>query len=434
MFVFEKYKALLKDRFLLNVTKLTITTLLAQVISLLSLTFLTRLYSADAFGVLSLYMAALSIATVVSTLHFEVSITAPKSDSDAVNLFFLCLGLIFLTAWALSIWVGFFPSSFVNLFKIQPLEPYLWALPFGLIFVGFYNVSSYFCIRKQAYGAIAGARIVQSISQAIVQIVAGLFHAGPIGLLLGDVACQSAGSSRLFVKQAFPVINQNWSLVSWERIKSLAAIYKKFPYFGFPSELIITFGTSLPLIFIGKGWGVEALGYYMVALRISEVPLSLLGRSIGKVYLGEAMSCYNQSIGELRALFWRTSLQLGVIGIVIVPLASFGFYFISPYIFGQKWETSGLYCVLLIPLALSRFIVSPILQISSVIQKQNIELVISIIRVIAIVVLFELADRRDWPFVNVLVSYSILSAIIHAVFYLTFVVLVLKDKGKTTAE
>ena len=74
-------------------------TVIAQVIGLLITPILTRLYAADAFGEMALFMSISSIIGVVACLKYELAIVIPKEDDEAVAV----LSVSFLSVLAVSL-------------------------------------------------------------------------------------------------------------------------------------------------------------------------------------------------------------------------------------------------------------------------------------------------------------------------------------------
>ncbi|MEN8704403.1 MAG: O-antigen translocase, partial [Polaribacter sp.] len=58
---------------------------LSQVLIYASILLLTRLFSAELFGIYVLFSSATIILKPLATLQFEFSIVLPKKDEDAIN-------------------------------------------------------------------------------------------------------------------------------------------------------------------------------------------------------------------------------------------------------------------------------------------------------------------------------------------------------------
>lgn len=84
-----------RSSFFSNVLKLVSGTTLAQVITILSAPIISRLFAPQAFGVLNVFTSIAGIVSIVICLRYEYAIILPEDDTDAINIFALCLIIAF---------------------------------------------------------------------------------------------------------------------------------------------------------------------------------------------------------------------------------------------------------------------------------------------------------------------------------------------------
>ena len=63
----------------------------AQALTVLALPLLTRIYSPEEFSLLAIYVAMLTMLSVVACLRLEIAIPLPDNDNEAANLLGLAL-------------------------------------------------------------------------------------------------------------------------------------------------------------------------------------------------------------------------------------------------------------------------------------------------------------------------------------------------------
>ena len=83
-----------KNTFVYGVSLLLGGTAGAQMLTVLAAPLLTRLYSSEDFGLLSVYTSLLALIGVVSSLRYELAIPLPEDDGEAANV--AVLSLIFV--------------------------------------------------------------------------------------------------------------------------------------------------------------------------------------------------------------------------------------------------------------------------------------------------------------------------------------------------
>ena len=72
-------------------------TAVAQLIGIVTMPIITRLYLPSEMGILAVYSSVLAIFGIGATLRYEFAYALPKENDDAINLFGLCLILLCLT-------------------------------------------------------------------------------------------------------------------------------------------------------------------------------------------------------------------------------------------------------------------------------------------------------------------------------------------------
>src|SRR5690606_17358759 len=168
----------------------------SQLVVILLTPVITRLYSADEYGVLGVYSSVLALTLVGAGLRYEAAIPLPRSTRAAANL----LALSLVSNVAVSVLLGVVVLARGNdiaraLGLSQP--SILWFVPVGVLLAGIYQSLSHLAIRRSAFGTLARTRLLQSTFQGVVQITVGALGAGAAGLVSGHVVGQSAGVRQL---------------------------------------------------------------------------------------------------------------------------------------------------------------------------------------------------------------------------------------------
>ena len=130
----DKLKGLFKGRFIRNVGILAGGTAFSQLVALLVLPLLTRIYTPEDFTVLATYASILSLMTVIACLRFEIAIPIPKENDSAINL--LALSVLSVIGITLLTWLGvFFLDDWINKLTNHRLDRYLWLVPLGVFII-----------------------------------------------------------------------------------------------------------------------------------------------------------------------------------------------------------------------------------------------------------------------------------------------------------
>jgi O-antigen/teichoic acid export membrane protein len=382
MDVLGKLRAFLpENRFVRNVGVIFGGTSLGQGIVILTSPLLTRLYTPGNFGVLAVYASLLGIVVVVASLRYEVAITLPERDEDAANLLVLSLGILVLMSLFMGIVVAFLGDQIARLTGTPTLGPYLWLLPLGVLIVGIYQVFNFWAVRKRAFTHIARTRLSQGIGQTLTQIALGFSKWGSVGLIAGQVVGQAAGSTTL-ATLARRKDKATFKAVHLADVCRLARRYRRFPMLSSGTALLNSVGLFGPALLLAAFYGPQVAGWFALSQRVVGVPMTLLGMAVGQVYQGEFSHAARHNHEQLSSLFWRTAKGLSIVGLLFVVLVTLPAPWLFPLVFGREWVESGVYVQVLSLMFLLQFVFSPISATFDVLERQDLDLLREITRLV----------------------------------------------------
>ena len=166
----NKTKSLLpKNLFVRNVFVLTIGSMGSQATIVVVSPILTRLFTPEDFGILSVYGTVLALIGVISTLRYHLAIPLAKKNEDAYGLVALCLMSTSLIAVITFFGVWFYRYDVAKFFSNEAIADYFWILPCGVAALGLYQTLNYWLIRSQNFTKISASKLVRAVSTVVVQ-------------------------------------------------------------------------------------------------------------------------------------------------------------------------------------------------------------------------------------------------------------------------
>lgn len=390
-----------------------------QALAILVSPILTRLYSPDDFGVLSVYSAILNTLLAIVSLRYEMAIPLPVKDEDAINLVALAFGISLLVSSVTGIVIGIYGYQLAVWVNVPKLQPYLWLLPFGLFVTGIYQMLSYWAIRKKAFQGLAKTKLNQSFSQSIVQIGLGLLKVGPVGLLLGHLSGQSGGIGTLSTS-LFGGKHDLIAGVSWRGVRRVAERYKRFPIILSWSALFNTLGQQLPALLLATFYGLDVAGWFAVSERVSRAPARLVGMAIAQVYLGEAANLIKENPAGLERTFasitWKL-LLFGGIPILVIGTAS---PWVFPIIFGSEWYQAGKILQLMSLSVAAQFVVAPLSQTAILFERQDLQMWGDVTRMVIVSAVLYISYFSQQSYYVAILLYSCSMLATYVVFYMIY--------------
>jgi len=331
-------------------------TAFANLLIFATIPILTRLYTPEEFGKLSVFLSILYTIQIIASLRYETAIPLPKKNEDAFNLLALSSIIVVLMSALILIIVTLFPV--MDFFRMPMLSKYIWLLSLSLLGMGLFQALNLWTIRTEEYQAMSRAKIMMNGGQVSYQIIFGFFHLGILGLLLGEVLGRVSGTLTYWKR----IDKKEFKLksLSFEKMFLLMNRYKSFPIVSSWSSVLGSFGTQLPVFFLAVAFDTKTVGLFFLAQKILTVPEGVLGFSASQVYMSQSAQKIGVSEEKFDQFFWdivkkMTLMGVGIIGLVVL---------IAPpaiqIVFGDGWEKAGTYIQILSILYLLRIIVNPI--------------------------------------------------------------------------
>lgn len=361
-----------------DVLKLVSGTVFSQILLIAASPFITRLYGPESFGILAIFLSVISIIGVVICLRYELAIMLPVHNEDAANLLAASLGFVSLISFLAIpvIWCG--QSVIVNLLNAPKLGSYLWLVPPMVFFMGLSLALNYWNSRTKHFGRLSLARIFQSVTTVGTQLGAGYAGYATGGSLIAAGVFGSALSSLVLGGQIWRddghFIRHS---ISWSRITAGLKRYSKYPLYDTWASLFNTIASELPTLLLSAFFSASIVGYYALAERLMNLPMSLIGRSVAQVFFQRAsVAMHEGKLADVTEKTFSYLVKLSIVPILTMTLISKD---VILFVFGQEWQESGVYLQIMSLWMVFWFISSPLTALFDVMQKQKTFLYIQIV-------------------------------------------------------
>lgn len=346
-----------RGSFLRSVVILARGTGIAQLVLVLLIPIITRIYSPGEFGVLAIYASWVSILAILASLRIEIAIPLPEKDEEAASLLILATGsIILLTVLITGLGLAF-PEIYSKHPNIHVLDTLIWAVPLGTFATSTYSILQYWATRKKRYRATANIRIYQSVIESTSQISTGISGLGGTGLIGSQIVGRIIAVFFL-AKSTILDIKSIASPISWNNCISLAYKYRRFPLISTPDALINSASLHVPIILISIYVDPATAGILFMALKLLQLPIGLLANAISQVYLTELPSYIRDnkdSVMTRQVIKDLADFAIGPIIFVTLTADTFIGYFL-----GGKWIEVGELMTWMAPWMISLMLVSPI--------------------------------------------------------------------------
>jgi O-antigen/teichoic acid export membrane protein len=331
---------------------------LAQIVSLLALPLLTRLFTPQEFGIFAIYVAAQSIILGVATGRVEWLVPNARASREVALL--LGLGLCIVAGFTLLMLVVllFDTSRLATLIGLPPAYAHLlWLMPITTLLGCTQLLLEAWHVYRKSLRPMGRAKLLQSIATVGLSTVAGFLLMGVSGLIFGYVAgyllsclVMLYGQRRLLLRLKIltkTALSRGFSFYRNDVLRSVAV-----------SLVNVCLAMSLTIL-IAVHYDVQTVGWYSLVFRVATGPIALFTSAIVYSFWSEAADLAKKSARDLRRFYVRSVVRLIILSIPMAILALLAPFYVG-LIFGEaEWSGAGLLLAAMTPYLVGILIFGP---------------------------------------------------------------------------
>ncbi|AXK42849.1 lipopolysaccharide biosynthesis protein [Erythrobacter aureus] len=364
------------EGFLRNISVLMAGTIAAHMITVAGIPITTRLFNPEAFSILAIYSAILSILLTLVTLSMHLGIPIAATHRQALSLVAGSALIIVIFTVVLSFAVVFGSHWIIGALGRPDFEPYLPLLIPGCLLGGGYALLQMWFSRRKQFGLVARTRVVRSAGGTGTQLAFGFAGGGPVGLVLGHLLYNGLGVfglSRRLIRDEAGKLKE----LTVADVRQGLRSNKKFAIFTTPENLANVAAIQLPVLAIAANPETGEVGQLYLAQSIMMLPMMLIGSSVGQAFIADAPEYFRR--GELWHFTKRVLRGLTLTGAPLLLLAGLIAPFLAGPILGEGWTRTGELIAWITPWMILQFLSSPLSTIFYIAGKQWLALLVQLI-------------------------------------------------------
>ena len=406
---------------------------LAKVVGLVSMPILARLYTPEDFGIMAVFLALIAILSPFLTLRYVLALPLPRTDAAAINIFALCLALSAVMGAVMTLLLGLFAAPLLKFLSMEVLAPWWWLIVIGLLTAGANDVLTQWATRKRNYRIIARTSVLKSLGGNAVKLGMGVSVAGPLGLLLGALIADNGGLAT-FLRHYTGALRASWRHVRLRRMRALGQRYISFPLYRVPSQFLLSFAMQSPVFFIAGYYGAFDAGQFALALTVIALPITLVAKSAGSAFLGEASRLASIDHKSLQAVTKDVIRKTAILSIIPSAILLFFGEPLFVLVFGEQWATAGVFASYLSIYLFFHFISHPIQHLFQILGRNDLYLQQVLRRAIMVALLFVGCIYFEVSATNTILIYSVAMSVHYTIVSTTVLRLAGKFSGSKHAR
>lgn len=334
-----------KGSFVQNFSMLASSNFLGSLFGLLLLPIISRIYTPEQYGLFSLYISIVVTFMYVFTASMEDAFVLPKNQKQFKNLLHLSLIILVLTNLIFFVIFKFSHSYIFKQLKAEALDQYWYTIPLLIFIYGLRILFAGWNIRDKEFSKTSLISFVRGfLSKLIIIGVAFFWKISFLGLIIGEFLSAFILLFLTFFITIFSKFKENFNEFSLKGMKIAFDEYKSFPIYITSSKLLARASSLAPIFILTKFSSLYYVGIYSFSIRLFDIPISIIDRSLSPVFFQKASELYNE--GEVSRLVEQTEKLTRFVHILyLIPIgavAAFG-DLIMIIVFGPEWEMSGVF-------------------------------------------------------------------------------------------
>lgn len=320
-----------------NVGMMSGGTLAGQIVTIVVVPFLTRLYGPHSYGIYAAFVSAVGILTILSGSYLNVAVISAYSKRVALAL----LQAVTLFTVVLSASLSGLAYIIIHLFHhpiMGEVDAYLPWLVLVLPAASSQVLFAGWSTRIKAFHVLSLATVIGAILGDIFQILGGIAHLGALGLILGvalgqyfAAAWQGWSAFRIILRSRFP---------SYRAMRRALTGNRQFVFWDLVTNLLSAASLQVVPIAVAFIYGPTKAGLFFLAYRIVMLPVNLVTRALRGVTQAEMTRLRAKNADRIRALFLAVTVATILLTSPILLVVPFGRDLFA-LIFGRAWGDAG---------------------------------------------------------------------------------------------
>lgn len=360
-----------------NIAKITSGTLAGQLISIITLPIIARIYGVEVLGMWALLSSISMIINSFSDLGMTNAIMT-EDEKYIEGTFKVITTLVFIISILGAAGITFYYTLISESSEVNSLFLFIFAT--ATIFITKQIQTCYTWLnRKEEYNVLMKNPVIQYGSYGIISIALGLLGMKTYGYFIAHMA--SFIITLLLMKRKIPI---SFYTLNISEFKDTIVRNKKFVIFQTPSRVLNNIQNQMPVFLVQGLWGTEMLGYYSITVRILQVPSSLLASAIGRVFfqLTSKMKREGKIIGQYVYRNLTKGIKIGIIPMTL--LMAFGDVIIIIFL-GYEWKTAGDFIRIMTLQYYFMFLMNTVLGLDIILEKQQFKIITSLLQIIGFI-------------------------------------------------
>lgn len=399
-----------------NLRSLLSGTVISQLIPIMFMPVVTRLYDPADIGQISIYLSFFNFAVMLLSCRYDSALLVSQDD-ECLLIIRLSIILVLINACISAIFFGILVHY--EIFGFGVISEFMaFVLLISLVGYGCFIVLRNWALRLGIAKPINQAAIMRSATNTFARILFGLFSIGSLGLFISEII--GSWAALISLTNRIRGEYRKKPLYNFVNIKAVMVKYSRYALYELPSTALNQLALALPVPIVASLYGLEPAGWFAMARLIYAVPIGQIGRVAADVFQIEISNFLrSQEVEKLTGTFYKFSFWLALIGLIPLLLALYVLPSLVSIIFGNEWRQMGDIVGYMAPWMYLGLVVGSLSRVLSLLQKQNIKLVYDFFSLLSVLGLYWLSSVENLEYEKFFSYLTIIMSLAYIIYYVS---------------
>ncbi|WP_418313130.1 lipopolysaccharide biosynthesis protein [Porphyromonas sp.] len=384
-----------------------------QLIALLLLPWVSRLYTPDTLGDLALILSIATLLSIAVGGRYDQAIVVCQEPLERDHLLRLTLWITGVITLILFVLTPVIEPRIVAT-RYATLQGKLWLIPPVVCALGLSTTLSNYALSLGHFKRIATSKAVQGLGNNGLKVGFGLFSPTVWSLWGAQIA-----STLLALVPLLPSLKHHKTIngpTNRSGLKFVARKYRVFPIFSLPQTLITTLLGSILILMLPLGYTTVEVGLVSMATMLARRPIQLIADSVSQVYFNR-LSVAHHAQAPWRPLVRPLLVVTLVVGIPTLLILWWAMPYLVRWLLAPEYVACTEIIRAMLVYLLVFFFTSIINVIPDIIERQRAHLQFQLLNLflqVALLVLLIYVLRA--PFVETISTYYLVIALYHILY------------------
>lgn len=388
---------------------------------------IARLYAPDAYGTFATINAVVMNLSLLLTLGYIDAFQIPKSQRDFFALVKLSLILVTVISVFIALLILVFFEGINRWVNLQGQGYLLHIIGPALLLLGLFQITGSWNIRDKQNMKNTRSSVLGTLLSRGVTICYGYFHGSNFsGLILGDMVLKMSNLFLAFNRGIYEKMREVIQ-IPFSEVGQIFRKFRDYPLYVFPGNYVGLLSNQLPIFWFAS-ISSTVTGYFSFASSMLEIPLRLLGYSLGNVFAQKSAEAYHQSLSYFKEISVRLLTQLLIFGIPSFTLLAIFGDLIFDIAFGHTWRVAGLFAGVMALYYILLLCTSTLNSVFFVLNRGSLYLVIQVGLLALRVLVFLTGYWLGWETGFLFMIYCLVNTVIYLMI-LVIILVLLKENA-----